>query len=244
MLLLVACWISGQKLATIIAAVLLIAWICFLFWRVAFSKVHWVVAGCTEHFYFRLYRPFRENLRLGREPAPSILELQCAEVRSMSRQIVDAFIAGPDPKIAESLIVQLEPQAQIAVAEEFERLSPSVSRYDLDKLWFVRWSDGSLVVQWRRYHLSLRTLLSTIAGRYPSIIVAPESRSELDLSGFARKPVLEQQRLLVEAKRLGFGADCIKVVMNNPYKRRSMMEAVRYISEARVDPEPLQGKTD
>jgi hypothetical protein len=243
-LLLVACWVSGQKVATILAAALLIAWICFLLWRAASSKQHWIMVGCREHLYFRLYRPFRENLRLGPEPASSILALEGADVRSISRQIVDAFIPGPDPKVAESLVVQLEPQAQNAVNEEFERLSPSVSPYDADKLWFVRWSAGSLVIQWRRYHPGLMTLMSIIIAHYPSIAVAPESRSELDLSGFARKPALEQQRLLVEAKSLGFGADCIEVVMSNPYKRRSMAEAIRYISEARVDSEPPQGKTE
>lgn len=240
-LLLVACWISGQRSATILAAVLLIAWICFLLWRVAFSKRHWVMAGCTEHFYFRLHRPVLDGLRLRHEPAPSILAPQSEEVRSMSRQIVDAFIVGPNPKVAESLVLQLEPQAQIAVAEQFERLSPTVS--DLDKLWLAESSNGSLVIRWRRYHPSLPTWLSTITSRYPSITVAPESRSELDLSGFARKPELEQRRLLVEATKLGFGADCLEVVMHNPYKRRSMLEAARYISQVRVDSEPAQGKT-
>jgi hypothetical protein len=225
-----------------LAAALLIAWICFLLWRAASSKHHWIMLGCREHLYFRLYRPFRENLRLGPEPASSILALESAEVRSISRRIVDAFIAGPDPKVAESLVVQLEPQAQSAVNEEFERLSPSVSPYDADKMWFVRWSAGSLVIQWRRYHPGLMTLLSIIAAHYPSITAAPESRSELDLSGFAKKPALEQQGLLVEAKRLGLGSDCVEVVMNNPYMRRSMAEAIRYISEARVDPEPLPGE--
>jgi hypothetical protein len=243
-LFLVACWASGQKLATILAAALLIAWICFLLWRAAFSKRHWVMAGCTEHFYFRLYRPVLDGLRLRREPAPSILALESAEVRSMSRQIVDAFIAGPDPKVAESLVVQLEPQAHAAIAEEFERMSPSVSEYDLDKLWLVQWNGGSLVILWRRYHPSLRTLLSMITPRYPSLAVAPESRSELDLTGFARKPVFEQRRLLVEAKKLGFGADCIEVVINNPYRRMSMAEAIRYISEARADSELPHGKTE
>jgi hypothetical protein len=228
-------------LATVVAAMLLAAWICLLLWRVVFGPRQWIMACCAEYLYFRLFRHFGGNRRLTREP---ILELETGELSSISLQTLTVFINGPDQNVVESLVVQLEPQTEKAFAEEFERLYPSVVRHSRDKRWFVEWSNRSLVIHWRRYRPPLREFFSKLTSQYPSLAVAPESLSELDLTGFARKSEQEKQRLLVEAKRLGFGFDCIEVVMNNPYRRMAWSEAVRYISEARVDSEPKLGKTE
>jgi len=70
----------------------------------------------------------------------------------------------------------------------------------------------------------------------PSVVIAPEERSELDLNGiwngvrFAwKKPDAQQRRMLVQAKRLGFGCKCAELL--SLHRGMSLQESNAYLAE-------------
>lgn len=229
-LLIVAFWTLGWKLVAKLGVAVLLGRICILLWRGVVSRRHWIVIGCAERFYFQLFRPFGAR---GLALEPNVMELDVSELTAVSLQRVEIFIEGPKPHVAESLVVELEPKTQLAITEQFERLSPPrTSRFDLieRRKWFIRWAGGALRIRWKWLGPDLRKFLGEVGRRYPKLTVG-ESRSELDLVRFGRMPEAEQRKLLVQVARLGFRSDCISVLMNNRYKRMSMVEAVRYMAE-------------
>ena len=220
---LAASWTSGSKTGLIFAAAALTVLILVLAWRAAFSLQNWTAMGNSERFYVRLFRQwgYPEN---GNES--NVIAFEPAELSSMTLETVDVYISGPRPRVLEALVIEVKPQTRTALAKEFTQIST------VGKRWFTRWNGRNITIPPGRYHPTLRGFLEKVVSRYPSIKVTTEEKSELELTGLARKPVVEQRTLLVEAKRLGLGWDCITLLMDNPYRRMSMREALRFISDA------------
>lgn len=81
---------------------------------------------------------------------------------------------------------------------------------DPGKQVFVGNKERPLTIEWKWCRPTLRAFLQQVARECPSVPIAPEQHSELDLNGiwhgFRKKPNSEQRRLLAQAIRLGFGS--------------------------------------
>ena len=91
-------------------------------------------------------------------------------------------------------------------------------------------------MNWQPCRPALRVFLQRVVRECPSVVIAPEERSELDLNGiwngvrFAwKKPDAQQRRMLVQAKRLGFGCKCAELLSR--YRGLSPGEASAYLAE-------------
>jgi hypothetical protein len=99
----------------------------------------------------------------------------------------------------------------------------------------VYWASDErrLAVGWKRCRPALRVFLQRVAREYPSIVIGPEERFELDLNGiwhgFREEPNVEQRRMLVQARRLGFGPDCVKLL--NRYRFMPFRRCAPYLAE-------------
>jgi hypothetical protein len=156
-------------------------------------------------------------------------------VASIRVREAEVFISGPKPNVVQWLVVEPAPEICAPIADQFERLSPPTLGCDLYREWFTGWSGTGIFTEWKLYRPGLRTFIRQIASKFPNLSIAEDSRSELDLTGLARKPELEQRKLLAQAKRLGFGAACVFALMNHKYKRMSMAEAREYMSNIDMD---------
>lgn len=206
-----------------------LAWNVYVPWRSKSSRRNWVVAGCADRFCIRLsmHRVYKQE----------VIVLEASEIASMSIRTVEVFLHGPKPKFVEWLVIE---PAQ-AVAEnlsdhipsflgDFRAFDPSIQRH-------VAIEKGRLIIGWKSCHPALRMFLQQVARECPSVVIAPEERSELDLNGIwqwrrertRECPDAQQRRMLVQARRLGFGCECASLL--GRYKQISFQKAAAYLAE-------------
>ncbi len=201
-------------------------------WRAIFSRRRWVIAGCTDRLYVRLFA-WRSGEH-GEVHDRDVLVLEAPDIASMSVQTVEVFLNGPKPKIAEWLAI--EPSQ--AVAQDIScHILPLLRTLDPSKAMLVGDEEGRLTIEWRWWRPALLVFLQQMVRECPSIVIAPEDRSELDLNemwrGLASDPnkdlSLQERQNLVQAKRLGFGCDLAGML--GRYKHISSRKAGAYLAE-------------
>jgi hypothetical protein len=212
----------------------------YVLWRAKASHRRWVIVGCGDRLYLRLFAWRSEDH--GDDHDPDVLVLEAPEIASMSIRTLEVFLDGPKPKIVEWLAIE---PAQ-AVADDISRhIRPLLTATEPDKAVLVAHDEGRLTIEWKLWRPALRVFLQDVIRECPSVVIAPEERSELDLNGIWRgisrnmrkdlKDLTAQERQnLVQAMRLGFGCDCVSRL--SVYKRMPLREASAYLAEiARED---------
>ena len=159
---------------------------------------------------------------------PDVLMLEASEIASMSARTVEVFLYGPKPKFVEWLVIE---PAQ-AVAESVPDHIRPLLRLP-GKQVFVANEEGCLTIGWKWCRPALRVFLQQVVQECPSVVMAPEERSELDLNGIWRGISLnldqQKRQLLVRAIRLGFGCECKRLLSR--YKYISFQKAAAYLAE-------------
>jgi hypothetical protein len=147
---------------------------------------------------------------------PDVLMFAAPEIASIRSRIVEVFLYGPKPKIVEWLVIE---PAQ-AVAQDISRhIRPLLNADDPGKQVYISNGEGCVTIDWQPCRPALRVFLQQVVRECPSVVIAPEERSELDLNGIWngvrfdwKKPDAQQRETLVQAKRLGFGHKCAELL--------------------------------
>lgn len=188
----------------------------FLFWRGRSARLNWVIAGGADRMYARLF--VRRGWGKGDLNEPDVLMLEASEIASMSIKTVEVYLYGPKPKIVEWLVI--EPSQ--AVVERFSNQIRGLLNPDYPgKQVLVANEEGRLTMNWEWCRPDLRAFLQQVARECPSVLIAPEEHSELDLNGIWNRvvssPDARERRMLFEAKRLGFGRECVGLLIRHQY---------------------------
>jgi len=199
----------------------------YVLWRAKVSHRRWVIVGCTDRLYLRLFAWRRGNH--GDDQDQDVLAFEAPEIASMSIRTLDVFLYGPKPKIVEWLVIE---PAQ-AVAEDISRhIRPLLTATDPDKAVLVAHDEGRLTIEWKWWRPALRIFLQQVVRECPSVVIAPEERSELDLNGIwtgSLEPNARQHQMLVQATRLGFGCECADLLSRHKYM--SFQKTGAYLAE-------------
>lgn len=214
------------RVAAWLSVPVVIALNVYLLWRGRSPRLNWVLAGCAERVYVRLF--VRRGKGRGEVKEPDVLILEPSEIASMSARTIEVFLYGPKPRIVEWLVIE----AAQAVAEDISRhIRPLLT--PPGKQVFVANEGGRLTMEWKWCRPALRVFLQQVARECPSVVIAPEERSELDLNAIWRGISLnldaQKRQFLVQAKRLGFGSDCKRLLSR--YKYISFRKAAAYLAE-------------
>jgi hypothetical protein len=200
----------------------------YVFWRAQAAHRRWVVVGRADRLYIRLFawrRRGNDDLR-----EPDVLVLEGREIASMSARTVEVFLNGPKPRIVEWLMI--EPSETVADAVS-SHVCPLLTPMEPDRAVLVAYEDGRLTIEWKWWRPALRAFLQQLVQECPSVVIAPEERSELDLNGIWHGISLDlgqqKRRLLVRAMRLGFGCECRRLLSR--YKYISFQKAAAYLAE-------------
>jgi hypothetical protein len=188
----------------------------FLLWRGRSARLNWVIAGGADRLYVRLFA--RRGWGKGDLNEPDVLMLEASEIASMSIKTVEVFLYGPKPKIVEWLVIEPSQAVVESFSDQIRGLlnpgSPGMQVY-------VTNEEGRLTMNWEWCSPDLRTFLQQVARECPSVLIAPEEHSELDLNGIWNRvvssPDAQERRMLVEAKRLGFGCECVGLLNRHQY---------------------------
>ena len=203
----------------------------YVLWRAKTSHRWWVMAGCADRLYLRLFAWRRGDH--GDDHDPDVLAFEASEIASMSIRTLEVFLYGPKPKIVEWLVIE---PAQ-AVAEDISKhIRPLLRPLDPEKAVLVADDEGRLTIEWRWWRPALRAFLQQVIRECPSVVITPEERSELDLNGIwhglREKPDAEQRCMLAKAARLGFGCECARLLsLYRSGAFRSFREAGAYLAE-------------
>lgn len=199
----------------------------YVLWRAKASHRRWVIVGSADRLYVRLFawRPGDHD----DDHDPDVLVLEAAEIVSMSIKTIEVFLYGPKPKFAEWLVIE---PAQ-AVGDDISRhIRPLLRSLDPDKAVLVADEEGRLTIEWRWWRPALRMFLQQVARECPSIVIAAEERSELDLNGIwtgSLEPNARQRRMLGQATRLGLGCECAGLLSRHKYM--SFRKASAYLAQ-------------
>ena len=164
--------------------------------------------------------------------------LEASEIASVSIRTVEVLLYGPKPKVVEWLVIEPSQVAAESISEEAPSFLLDTRRADWTAPYLnerVYWADGErhLNVGWKLYTAAVRDFLREMARDCPSIAIGREGHSELDLNGiwngYREQPDAQQRRMLVQAKRLGFGPDCVRLL--NLYRGMPFRECAPYLAE-------------
>lgn len=207
-----------------------LAWNGYLLWWTQSARRNWIIAGCDDRAYARLFAWRRKGHGDAREP--DVILLEGSEIASVSARRLEVFLSGSRPKIVQWLVIK----PSEAIAEDVtERVRRLLGLPDPNKSVYVAIEDGCFVFRWEWCHPALRTFLQRLARECPSLVIGDEERSELDLNGVwstlsMRLNLRERQRqMLVQARRLGFGCKCASLLAR--YEFISFREAQRYLAK-------------
>ena len=205
----VAAWLAAPVVLTLNGYVL---------WRGTSPRLNWVVAGCAGRVFVRLFLRRRRGRADVQEP--DVVMLGASEIASISARTVEVFLYGPKPRVVEWLVVE----AAQAVAEDVSgHIRPLLSDVGCDpgRQAIVANEEGRLTMKWEWCRPVLPVFLQQVVRECPSVVIAHEDRSELDLNGIWhglwRKPDAQERHMLVQAKRLGFGCKCVWLLRRYKY---------------------------
>ena len=100
-------------------------------------------------------------------------------------------------------------------------------------------------MNWEWCRPALRVFLQQIDRECPSVVIAPEERSELDLNGVWHGPRggpdPKQRQMLFQAKRLGFGSECERLLSRHRgIPRRGVSEYMAEIEREETGRDPVE----
>lgn len=200
----------------------------YLLWRGRPRRLNWVIAGCADRVFVRLF--VQRGRSRGDMQEPEVLMLEASEIASMSIRTVDVFLYGPKPKIVEWLVIEPAHEVPQYLANH---IRPLLKPDDPGKQAYVTNEEGRLTMNWKWCRPDPQAFLQQVARECPSVLIAPEEHSELDLNGIwngiMERPDAEQRRMLVQAKRLGFGSKCAELL--SLYRSIPFGEAEAYLAE-------------
>jgi len=210
-----------------------LAWNVYVLWCTKSSRRNWVIAGCTDRVYIRLF--MRRGRGRGDINEPDVIVLEASEIASMSIRTVEVFLYGPKPKFVEWLVIEPAQAVAESVSDHITSFLGDFRARDPGNRVHVHVAneEGRLTIGWKWCHPVLRMFLQQVVRECPSVVIANEERSELDLNGIWRGISLNldarQRQLLVQAKRLGFGSDCRWLLCRHKYI--SIQKAAAYLAE-------------
>lgn len=230
--------IVSVRAAVLIAVPVFLALDGLLLWRGRSPRLNWVVAACDDCVYVRLFVRRGKNQTDVEEP--EIMVLEPAEIASMSAHTVELFLYGPKPKVVEWLWIK---PAEVVAEKVSGHIRPlqcgtgpnlcGIRPTAPGKQVFVGNREGPLTIEWEWCRPALRKFLQQVAQQYPSVVIGPEERSELDLNGIwnglRQKPNAQQRRMLVQATRLGYGRKCMDLLSR--HRAMTRREAAAYLTE-------------
>lgn len=214
----------------------------YLLWRGRSSRLNWVAAGCADRLYVRLF--VQRGRRRGHIEEPDVIIFEAPEIASISIRSVEVFLDGLKPKSLEWMVIE---PIQALAETTFNHLRPLLRPPGKQVL--VVNEKGGFAIKWDWCRPAVRAFLPRVARECPSIVIAPEEHSELDLNGIwrgisknlRRNPDAEEREKLVRAMRLGFGCKCAGLLSR--YKWMPYREAAAYLAEIeRTGPEAEPGK--
>ena len=210
----------------------------YMFWRGRSPRLNWVIAGCADRVFVRLF------VQRGRGRAdirePDVIMFEASEIASIFVRTVEVFLYGPKPKIVESLVIKPTQTVAESYSNDIRSLPCSVGGLgcstmllDSGKQVYVDNEKGRLIMKWKWYSPILPVFLQQLERECPSIVIVPEERSELDLNeiwnGTSMNLDVQQRQKLVQAVRLGFDCDCAWLL--RVYKGISPQKADAYLAE-------------
>jgi hypothetical protein len=182
--------------------------------------------GCADRLYLRLFA-WRSGDHAD-DHDPDVLLLEASEITSMSIKTLEVFVYGPEPEHAEWLVIE---PAQAVAGDVAKHIRPLLTATDPDQTVLVSHDEGRLTIEWKWWRPALRVFLQQVVRECPSVVIAPEERSELDLNGIwhgnREKPNAQQRQMLGQATRLGFGCECAQRI--SQYKHMSFRKASAYL---------------
>ena len=199
-----------------------LAWNVYVLWLLKSSRRNWVIAACAD----------RVCIRLGVN-IPEVIMLEVSEIASISMRTVEVFLYGPKPKFVEWLVIEPAHAVAESVSGHITSFLGDIKMHDPSNLGHVAVEEGRLTIGWTWCHPAQRVFIQQVVRECPSIVIAPEQRSELDLNGIwhgiREKPNAQQRRMLVQAKRLGFGCKCAELL--SLYRSMPLRKASAYLTE-------------
>lgn len=198
----------------------------YMFCRGRSRRLNWVLAGCADRFFVRLF--------VGRTDArePDTIMFEASEIASMSARTLEVFLYGPEPKFVEWLVVE---PIQAVMKSLSGNMPPLLGELRTpDPSMGVHWAneDGRLIIGWKGFQPTLQMFLQGVVRECPYIAIAPEENSELDLNGIWHGISMnfdaQQRQMLLHAKRLGFGRRLAWLL--GMYKCVSPQEAAAYLN--------------
>ena len=212
----------------------------YVLWRTKASHRRWVLVGCANRLYLRLFAWCRGNH--GDDHDPDVLVLEVSEITSMSIKTVEVFVYEPKPEFSEWLVIE---PAQ-AVGDDISRhIRPLLTATDPDKAVLVAYDEGRITIEWKWWRPALRVFLQQVVQECPSVVIAAEERSELDLNGIwtgSLEPNAHQRQMLGKATRLGFGCECAQRI--SQYKHMLFRKASAYLAEIEREEAGLNRQTE
>lgn len=225
--------VVSERAAVWISVPAFVAWNAWVLWRARSPRLSWVIKTHGERIYIRLLVGFGKAWQAA--DTPDVIVLEASEIASMSIRTVEVFIYGPKPTIVEWLMIEPTQAVAESVSNRIPSFLADISTPDQSARVYWASEERRLAVGWKMCRPDLRTFLRELAREYPSVAIAHEKRSELDLNGIWHgtwgKPDAEQRGMLVEAKRLGFGCECAGLLSRYMYKEMSFREAGAYLAE-------------
>jgi hypothetical protein len=245
LILLVAVTVSlsiSVRAAAWLGVPVLLAWNLYVLWRTKSSRRNWVIVGCGDRIFIRLFMTLGSARHGANEP--DVIVFQASEIASMSIETVEVFLYGPKPKLVERLVIEPAQFVAESVSDQI-RSSLCAVRADPSNRVHVANADGRLTIGWKWCRPTLRMFLQQAARECPSIVIAHEERSELDLNGIwhgiREEPDAEQRRMLAQAKSLGFGLKCVELMSLYRYGSISSPKAAAYLAE--IEQEEAEAET-
>jgi hypothetical protein len=200
----------------------------YVLWRAQASHRRWVIVGCADRVYVRLFA--WRNKGHADVNEPDVLVLEAREIASMSIRTVEVFLYGPKPRTVEWLVIE---PAQTVVDAVSGHVRPLLTPMEPDKAVLAVHEEGGLTIEWKWWRPALPVFLQQLVQECPSVVITAEERSELDLNGIWRGISLnldqQQRQLLVRAIRVGFGCECKRLLSR--YKYISFQKAAAYLAE-------------
>jgi hypothetical protein len=212
----------------------------YMLWRGRSPRLNWVLAGCADRVYVRMLVRRVRGWAVVQEP--DVIVLEASEIASVSARSVEVFLHGPKPRVMEWLVI--EPAQTITESFSNHTCSSlcSTGQPKTVKQALVANEEGCLTINWEWCRPALQTFLQQIARGCPSVVIAPEERSDVDLNGIWNgvrfawvKPDAQQRHLLARALSLGFGYDCTRLLSR--YRGLSFREAGAYLAEVEREEE-------
>ncbi|MGB6690277.1 MAG: hypothetical protein WBE76_20785 [Terracidiphilus sp.] len=224
----IASQIVSVRTATWLGVLVVLALNGYLFWRGWSPRLNWVIAGCADQVFVRLF--VRRGRGKGDLNEPDVLMLEASEIASMSIKTVEVFLYGPKPKIVEWLAIE---PSHVVVEGFSNQIRGLLNPDNPGKQVYVANEEARLTMKWEWCRPDLRTFLQEVARECPSVLIAPEEHSELDLNRIWNRvvssPDAQERRMLVEAKRLGFGCECVGLLNRHQYILH--LKAAEYLAE-------------